>query len=167
MREMTKANLSAAFAGESQAHMKYLAFADIAERDGFPNVARLFRAASFAEQMHATAHLRALSGIGETVANLEAAIGGETFEVNEMYPAYSAVAKTQDEKGAIQSMERAFEAEKVHAQLYTRAKESAVAKKDFDLSAIFVCEVCGWTVEGAAPEKCPLCGAPGKRFRKF
>ena len=167
MKEMTKANLSAAFAGESQAHMKYLAFADIAERDGFLNVARLFRAASFAEQMHATAHLRALSGIGETVANLEAAIGGETFEVNEMYPAYSAVAKTQDEKGAIQSMERALEAEKVHAQLYTRAKESAAAKKDFDLSAIFVCEVCGWTVEGAAPDKCPLCGAPAKRFRKF
>ena len=167
MKEMTKANLSAAFAGESQAHMKYLAFADIAEREGFPNVARLFRAASFAEQMHATAHLRALSGTGATVANLEAAIGGETFEVNEMYPAYLAVAKAQEEKGAIQSMERAFEAEKVHAQLYTRAKESAAAKKDLDLSAVFVCEVCGWTVEGAAPDKCPICGAPGKRFRKF
>ncbi|MEW5720066.1 MAG: rubrerythrin family protein [Chloroflexota bacterium] len=167
MKEMTKANLSAAFAGESQAHMKYLAFADIAERDGFLNVARLFRAASFAEQMHATAHLRALGGTGNTVANLDAALGGETFEVDEMYPAYSAVAKTQDEKGAVQSMERALEAEKIHAQLYTRAKESAAAKKDFDLSAIFVCEVCGWTVEGAAPDKCPLCGAPAKRFRQF
>jgi rubrerythrin len=167
MKEMTKANLSAAFAGESQAHMKYLAFADIAEREGLANVARLFRAASFAEQMHATAHLRALSGTGDTVKNLEAAIGGETFEVNEMYPAYMAAAQAQDEKGANVSMQRAFEAEKVHAALYTRAKESAVAKKDFDLSAIFVCEVCGWTVESAAPEKCPLCGAPAKRFRKF
>ena len=167
MKEMTKANLSAAFAGESQAHMKYLAFADIAEREGFANVARLFRAASFAEQMHATAHLRALSGTGPTVANLEAAIGGETFEVNEMYPAYLAVAKAQEEKGAIVSMERAFEAEKVHAQLYTRAKESTAAKKDLDLSAVFVCEVCGWTVEGTAPEKCPMCGAPATRFRKF
>lgn len=167
MKEMTKANLSAAFAGESQAHMKYLAFADIAEREGFANVARLFRAASFAEQMHATAHLRALSGTGPTVKNLEAALGGETFEVDEMYPAYLATAKEQEEKGATVSMQRALEAEKVHAQLYARAKESAEAKKDFDLSAIFVCEVCGWTVEGDAPDKCPLCGAPASRFRKF
>jgi rubrerythrin len=167
MKEMTKANLSAAFAGESQAHMKYLAFADIAEREGLANVARLFRAASFAEQMHATAHLRALSGTGNTVANLEAALGGETFEVNEMYPAYLATAKEQEEKGALVTMQRALEAEKVHAQLYTRAKDSAASKKDFDLSAIFVCEVCGWTVEGAAPDKCPLCNAPASRFRKF
>jgi len=167
MKEMTKANLSAAFAGESQAHMKYLAFADIAEREGFPNVARLFRAASFAEQMHATAHLRALSGTGSTVKNLEAAIGGETFEVDEMYPAYLATAKEQQEKGAIVSMERAFEAEKVHAELYTRAQVSTEAKKDLDLKAVHVCEVCGWTVEGEAPDKCPLCGTPAKRFRKF
>jgi len=167
MKEMTKANLQAAFAGESQAHMKYLVFANLAEREGFPNVARLFRAASFAEEKHASAHLRALSGSGATVANLEAAIGGETFEVNEMYPAYLATAREQQEKGAIVSMERAFEAEKVHAQLYARAKESAEAKKDFDLSAIFVCEVCGWTVEGAPPDKCPLCGTPKERFRKF
>jgi rubrerythrin len=167
MKEMTKANLQAAFAGESQAHMKYLVFANLAEREGFPNVARLFRAVSFAEEKHASAHLRALSGTGATAANLEAAIGGETFEVNEMYPAYLATAQAQEEKGAIVSMQRAFEAEKVHAQLYTRAKESAEAKKDFDLSAIFVCEVCGWTVEGAAPDKCPICGTPKERFRKF
>jgi rubrerythrin len=167
MKEMTKANLAAAFAGESQAHVKYSAFADIADREGLPNVARLFRAASFAEQMHATAHLRALSGTGPTVNNLEAAIGGETFEVNEMYPAYMAAAKEQQEKAAVVSMERAVAAEKVHADLYTRAKASAQSKKDFDLSAIFVCEVCGWTVEGAAPDKCPLCGSPKERFRKF
>ena len=165
MKEMTKANLSAAFAGESQAHMKYLVFADLAEREGLPNVARLFRAASFAEQMHATAHLRALGGTSNTVNNLEAAIGGETFEVNEMYPAYMATAKEQQEKQAETSMLRAFEAEKVHAQLYTRAKASAETKKDFDLSAIFVCEVCGWTVEGTAPEKCPMCNST--KFRKF
>jgi rubrerythrin len=167
MKEMTKGNLQAAFAGESQAHMKYLVFADLAEREGFPNVARLFRAASFSEQMHATAHLRALSGSGPTVQNLEAAIGGETFEVNEMYPAYLATAQAQEEKGAIVSMQRALEAEKIHAQLYTRAKESAEAKKDLDLSAVFVCEVCGYTIEGTAPDKCPICGAPAKRFRKF
>ncbi len=167
MKEMTKANVQGAFAGESQAHMKYLAFADVAEKEGFPNVARLFRAVSFAEQAHATAHLRALDGVADTVQNLGAAIGGETFEVDEMYPAYIAVAKLQSETRAQVGMERAMDAEKVHAQLYARAKTSAAGKKDFDLSAIFVCEVCGWTVEGAAPDKCPLCGAPAARFRKF
>ena len=165
MKETTKANTQAAFAGESQARMKYTAFADIAEREGFPNIARLFRAVSFAEEKHATAHLRALGGTGATVANLASAIGGETFEVDEMYPAYIAVAKLQEEKQALTGMERAFEAEKVHAQIYARAKTSAEAKKDFDLSAIYVCEVCGWTVEGTAPEKCPLCNST--KFRKF
>ncbi len=167
MKEMTKANTAAAFAGESQAHMKYLAFAGVAEREGFANIARLFRAISFAEQAHATAHLRALEGVGDTVNNLGAAMGGENFEVDEMYPAYIAAAKLQEEKRALTGMERAMEAEKVHAQMYARAKESAQAKKDFDLSAIYVCEVCGWTVEGVAPDKCPLCGAPKERFIKF
>ena len=167
MKEMTKANTAAAFAGESQAHMKYLAFAGVAEREGFANIARLFRAISFAEQAHATAHLRALEGVGDTVNNLGAAMGGENFEVDEMYPAYIAAAKLQEEKRALTGMERAMEAEKVHAQMYARAKESAQAKKDFDLSAIYVCEVCGWTVEGVAPDKCSLCGAPKERFIKF
>ncbi len=167
MKEMTKANLQAAFAGESQAHMRYLIFADLAEREGFANIARLFRAASFAEEKHATSHLRALGGTGGIVQNLTTALGGETFEVDEMYPAYMAVAKLQEEKQALTSMERAFEAEKIHAKLYAQAKASAEAKKDIDLTAIFVCEVCGFTTEGAAPEKCPICGAPQARFRKF
>ena len=167
MKEMTKANLSAAFAGESKAHMKYMVFADLAEREGLANIARLFRAASFSEQMHATAHLRALGGTGATAKNLEGALGGENFEIAEMYPAYLATAKEQEEKAALTTMQRALEAEKVHSQLYARAKESAEAKKDLDLSAIFVCEVCGFTVEGAAPDKCPLCGTPASRFRKF
>lgn len=167
MKEMTKSNLSAAFAGESQAHMKYLVFAQVAEREGLVNVARLFRAASFAEQMHAAAHLRALGNVGNTVENLEAAIKGETFEVDEMYPAYMAAAQAQAEQGAKASMERALAAEKIHAQLYTRAKEAVVAKQDVTLPAIHVCEVCGWTVEGDAPDRCPLCGAPASRFRKF
>ena len=95
MRDMTREDLSGAFAGESQAHMKYKAFADVAEREKLPNVARLFRAASYAEQMHATNHLRALGGIGKTSDNLAAAFAGETFEINEMYPAYMAVAELQ------------------------------------------------------------------------
>ncbi len=165
MKEMTNANLSAAFAGESQAHIKYLAFADQAEREGFPNVARLFRAASYAEQMHAVAHLRTLGGISDTVKNLEAAFGGETFEIDEMYPAYMAVAVAQQEKAAQVSIDRALQAEKVHAKLYAAAKDCASEKKDFNVGAIYVCETCGFTIEGAAPEKCPVCN--GIRFRKF
>lgn len=167
MKEMTKANLQAAFAGESQAHMRYLVFADLAEREGLSNIARLFRAASFSEQMHATAHLRALGDANATAKNLEVALGGENFEIEEMYPAYMAVANLQEEKGAAASMDRAFQAEMVHSKLYARAKQSAEAKKDIDLTSIFVCEVCGYTVEGAAPDKCPVCGASHARFRKF
>ena len=165
MKEMTKANLAAAFAGESQAHMKYMAFADHAEREGMPNIARLFRAASYSEQMHATAHLRTLGGIGATAQNLEAAFSGETFEIDEMYPAYMAVANTQGEKAAMVSMDRALQAEKVHAKLYAGAKPCADEKKDFNLGAIFVCETCGFTIEGVAPANCPVCGST--KFRKF
>jgi rubrerythrin len=167
MKEKTNANLSAAFAGESQAHLKYMVFADLAEREGYANIARLFRAASFSEQMHASAHLRALGGANATVANLAGALDGENYEIAEMYPTFIAAAKEDDEKAAQKSMERALEAEKVHSKLYANAKTSAEAKKDINLSAIFVCEVCGFTVENAAPEKCPVCGAPANRFRKF
>ena len=165
MKTMTMKNLQDAFAGESQAHMKYMIFADQAEREGLPNIARLFRAASYSEQMHATAHLRALGGVNATPKNLEVAQGGEDFEVAEMYPAYMAVAKEQDEKAALASMDRALQAEKVHSKLYGRARETAGAKKDLDLATIFVCETCGFTIEGAAPDKCPVCGST--RFRKF
>ena len=166
MKEMTKANVAAAFAGESQAHMRYIIFANLAEREGFANIARLFRAVSYAEEKHATAHLRALGVPGLTVKNLETAIGGETFEVDEMYPAYMAVAKLQEEKQALTGMERAFAAEKIHAEIYARAKTSAEAKKDLDLGSIFICENCGWTVEAAEPPaECPICG--WTKFRKF
>ena len=167
MKDMTKANLEAAFAGESQAHMKYLVFAQLAEREGLNNVARLFRAASFSEQIHATNHLRAVGGTGKTVENLKGALGGETFEIDEMYPAYMAVADEQGEARAKRSMHNAFEAEKVHASLYTRAGEAAGAGQDVELAEMFVCDVCGWTVEGEAPEKCPLCGANHSHFAKF
>lgn len=165
MKTMTTKNLQDAFAGESQAHMKYMIFADQAEREGLANTARLFRAASYSEQMHATAHLRALGGVNASPQNLEAALGGENFEIDEMYPTYTAVANLQGEKAAVASMDRAFQAEKVHSKLYARAKESADGKKDLDLATIFVCETCGFTIEGAAPDKCPVCN--GTRFRKF
>lgn len=167
MRKMTKANLEAAFAGESQAHMRYLIFAGEAEREGFPQVARLFRAIAFAEQVHATNHLRTLGGVGESPANLQVAIDGETFEVDEMYPAYKAVAELQDEKGAVRSTHYALEAEKVHAGMYQKARQSVLAGKDVEIGDIYICEVCGWTVEGEAPDRCPICGATRDKFRKF
>jgi rubrerythrin len=167
MHKMTEGNLGAAFAGESQAHMKYLAFAARAERDGFPEVARLFRAVSYAEQVHATGHLRVLSGIDQTLANLAAAIGGETFEVDEMYPAYKAVAEVQEEKDALRSASWAMEAEKVHAGLYEKARQAVVAGGDVKLGEVWICSTCGWTVEGDAPDRCPLCGAKAEKFVKF
>lgn len=167
MRKMTEENLKAAFAGESQAHMKYLAFAARAERDGLPNVARLFRAASFAEQIHATSHLRELKGIGSTGDNLAAAIAGETFEFADMYPAYDAVAKLEGEAGASRSIRFAMEAERVHAELYTRAKEAVALGRDTEMGPVVVCGACGYTVEGEAPDQCPLCGAKKERFQAF
>jgi rubrerythrin len=167
MKAMTQANLQAAFAGESQAHMKYLAFAEIAEREKLPNVARIFRAASFAEQAHATNHLRALGGLGKTAANLDAAYGGESFEISEMYPAYIEVAKTQEEKRALGSMEDAMAAEKVHAALYAKAKEAVAGGKDVEVGVVWVCSVCGFTGEGEPPEKCPVCGAVHTKLMKF
>ncbi len=167
MKDMTRANLQAALAGESQAHLRYLVYADLAEREGLANVARLFRAASLSEQIHATNHLKALGGVGKTLDNVGTACGGETFEIAEMYPAYVAVAELQGEKRAQRSMSDAFEAEKVHAALYGKAQDAAAAGKDVDLPELYVCPVCGYTMEGEAPEKCPLCGTVHTRFQKF
>ena len=167
MEKMTEDNLQAAFAGESQAHVKYLNFADKAGKEGFPNVARLFQAASFAEQMHASSHLRALEGIQGTAANLGAALGGETFEIEQMYPAYKTVAEAQGEKRALRSMDWALAAEKVHAKLYAEARQSVEAGKDVAAQDIWVCTSCGFTMEGVPPDKCPVCGASKEKFRKF
>jgi rubrerythrin len=167
MKKMTEENLKDAFAGESQAHMKYMAFADAAEKEKFANVARLFRANSFAEKIHATNYLRTLSGIKKTAENLQAAIDGETFEVTEMYPAYIKVAEDQGEKTAVLWFNAAMIAEKVHAGLYKRAKEAADKGKDLDYFPVQVCGVCGFTTEGEAPDKCPVCGAPKEKFVKF
>jgi len=167
MEAMTRENLEAAFAGESQAHVKYLNFAERAEKEGLPNVARLFQAASFAEQVHASNHLKALEGIQGTAANLSSAIGGETFEVDQMYPAYMAAAEKQGEQKALRSMRWAVEAEKVHAKLYGDARQAVESGKDMAAVDIWVCTACGFTMEGVPPDKCPVCGAPQSRFRKF
>ncbi len=167
MKKMTEENLAAAFAGESQAHMKYLNFAQQAEKEGCANIARLFQAASFSEQIHASNHLRALEGIQATPANLGAALGGENFEVDEMYPAYKVVADAQEEKKALRSMSWAMEAEKVHARLYAEAKKVAEANQDIPAVDIWVCTACGFTMEGTAPDVCPICGAKREKFKKF
>jgi len=167
MRAMTQANLEAAFAGESQAHMKYVIFADKAEREGFPEVARLFRAISYAERVHATNHLRMLGGISDTASNLETAFSGENYENTEMYPAFNAVANLQEEKGAIRTIHYALEAEKIHEVMYRMAQSSVEAGKDMESAPVYICPVCGHTVIGEAPDKCPVCGALKTKYDEF
>lgn len=167
MKKITKKNLKDAFAGESQAHMKYLAFSDKAEKENYVNIARLFKANAFAEVIHAQNHLKRLSGIGSTAENIDEAIEGETFEVEEMYPVYIETARFQGEKGAEISSSWALEAEKVHAGLYKKAKKSLENGNDLDAAPIYVCSQCGFTMEGDAPDKCPVCGAPKQKFKKF
>ena len=167
MRRMTGQNLETAFAGESMAHMRYLIFAERAEREKKPNIARLFRAISFAEQAHATNHHRELGMVKSTAENLAQAIEGEEFEVEEMYPAYLEVAKLQEERGAQRSFNYALQAEEIHARMYRSAKEKADAGDDIQLGTMQICSVCGHTLEGEAPDRCPVCGAKKEQYRAF
>jgi len=167
MKEMTKENLKAAFAGESQAHIKYLAYSAQAAKDGKPNIARLFHAIAYAEQVHAMNHLKELGGIGDTVSNLQAAIDGESFEVDEMYAAYLEIAELQDERGAKRSMRYAVEAEKIHVDMYGDAKTAAEAGEDMEIGEVYICPVCGFTHIGEPPDRCPVCKAKKDRFKAF
>lgn len=167
MGPKTNENLKAAFAGESQAHMRYLVFAGQAEKDGLRNIARLFTAIAFAERVHAANHHEALCRGDRTVRNLDAAIEGEKHEVKEMYPGFLAAAEQEGEKRASASFRFALEAEKTHAALYSRAKVEAASGKDLRIGEIHICSLCGHTVDGAAPDKCPVCGANGDKYRQF
>ena len=167
MKKMTEKFLNEAFAGESMAHMKYQIFSEIAEKEGFSNIARLFKAISYAEQVHATNHFRNLGNIGKTSENLQSGIDGETFEVEEMYPVYNNTAKLQGEKGAEISTHYALEAEKIHSELYKMAKDLAEKNKDIEKVDIYICPVCGFTHIGEPPDKCPVCGALKDKFKKF
>ena len=160
----TAENLQDAFAGESQANRKYLAFAKKAEADGYPQVAKLFRAAAEAETVHAHAHLRVMGGVKDTVNNLQEAVDGEGFEFKEMYPKYVAEAEAEDNKPATFSFKNALAVEERHHGLYTEALHSVKSGADLPESQIFVCGMCGNTVYGKAPEKCPICGAPRAQF---
>ncbi|MFX1274770.1 MAG: rubrerythrin family protein [Promethearchaeota archaeon] len=163
----TEDNLKEAFAGESQANRKYLAFAEQAEKDSLPQIAKLFRAAAAAETVHAHNHLRVLGGIKSTVENLKAAIGGEHYEFTSMYPQFIEDAKSQGNKQAERSFNLANQVEKIHHGLYEKALEAAESGKDLKAQKISICSVCGYTHEGEPPEKCPVCGAPKDKFKKI
>jgi rubrerythrin len=161
----TEANLKEAFAGESQANRKYLAYAVKADQEGFPQVARLFRAAAEAETVHAHNHLRALKAIGGTKENLKDAVNGETHEFKNMYPGMVAAAKTEGNKDAERSFSYANEVEKIHAQLYQKLLDGlGGAQENYPY---YVCPVCGYTAERGAPDTCPVCGTKGSMFKKI
>jgi rubrerythrin len=163
MSQTTK-NLQEAFAGESQANRKYLAFAKKADQEGYPQVAKLFRAAAEAETVHAHAHLRVLKGIKSTAENLKEAIAGETHEFKSMYPEMIDAAKSEGEKAADRSFSYANEVEKIHAGLYQKALDNIDSPEPVD--SYYVCNVCGYTCENEPPETCPVCNANIKAFFK-
>ena len=161
----TNENLEVAFAGESQANRKYLFFAEKAENEGHKQIARLFRAAADAETVHARNHLRVMQGIKSTRDNLLTAIDGENHEFVEMYPAFIKQAESEGEEKAKDSFDLANKVEQIHHGLYKSALEMLDKAQVMDGKPFSVCQYCGNTVEGEAPEKCPVCGVPKKMFK--
>ncbi len=159
----TQDNLKEAFAGESQANQKYRAFAKKAEQEGFPNIARLFRATAEAERIHAEGQLKAMDGIGSTTENLQAAIDGETYEYTTMYPPMLKQAEVEAHK-AKRIFGYAVQAEEVHARLYTLALEAAKRGEDLTETKFYLCPICGHIEFGNPPESCPICGAKAAKF---
>jgi rubrerythrin len=159
----TEQDLQDAFAGESQANRRYLAFAKKADAEGYKQVARLFRAAAEAETVHALNHLREFGGIKNTKENLEVAIGGETYEFQSMYPKMIEDAETEGKKAALISFRYANEVEKIHSELYKQALANLGNNPEVDY---YVCQVCGNTVEGEPPDRCPICKSLKKMFKK-
>lgn len=159
-------NLKAAFAGESMANRRYLAFAKRADEEGLIEIAKLFRAAAEAETVHAHNHLRIAGEIGMTISNLGEAISGETFEFTEMYPKYIEIAKRERNKQAEWSFNVANKVEEIHAGLFKKALKALENNEDIPSIDYYVCKVCGNTVENTAPDKCPICGAPRAQFLK-
>ena len=162
----TQENLAVAFAGESQANRKYLAFARQAEKEGYPQVAKLFRAAAEAETLHALAHFQNMGGVGSTVENLKAAVSGETYEFTEMYPPMVKTAE-QEAHRARHMLGYAAKAEKVHAGLFKQALDALQSGADLSTMDVYLCPVCGDVEFGVVPEKCPICGAPGAKYQKI
>lgn len=179
--DMTADFLRSAYGGESMAHMRYLIWGDIADKENMPNIGRLFRAIAYAEWAHADNHFKALKervgaysvtagaafGAGKTADNLEGAIGGELHEVEQMYPVYLEAARFQNEKDAEKAFHYALEAEKIHAELFKKAQEAAKQGKDMELGPVYICPVCGHTVTDNAPDVCPICGVKKEMFKAF
>ncbi|TQI68277.1 rubrerythrin family protein [Clostridium sp. KNHs216] len=178
---MTFDFLHSAYGGESMAHMRYLIWAEVARKEGFPNIGKLFEAIAYAERVHAGNHFReiggstadatvtagAVFGTGKTVENLQGAINGELHEVKQMYPVYLNAAEFQKESGAQRSFHFALEAEKIHAALFQKAQNAAKEGKDVELKSVYVCPVCGHTILDGAPDSCPICGAKKELYVKF
>ena len=162
----TQENLQAAFAGESQANRRYLFFADKAEKEGYPQIARLFRAAAEAETVHAYNHFAAMDGVGSTKDNLLAAVMGEHYEFTRMYPPFIARAEEEESKKAQLSFEYANEVEQIHHGFFQEALKALEAGQQLKNETYFVCQVCGNTIGSEAPEKCPICGAPRSMFKR-
>ena len=178
---MTAEFLRSAYGGESMAHMRYLSWADRADKESLPMIARLFRAVAYAEQVHANNHFNVLGGdvadtavtagavfgIKDTAENLMGGIMGEDHEIDQMYPVYLKVAEFQEEKGAVRTFKWALEAEKIHAELFHRGHEAARSGKDVDYDSFFICTVCGHTAPEKAPDFCPVCGARKEAYKEF
>jgi rubrerythrin len=162
----TDENLKAAFAGESQANRLYLAFAQKAEEEGYTQAAKLFKAAAEAETIHALNHVRITGQVKSTLDNLGTAVSGETFEFKKMYPEYISTAKQEGNKQASWSFDVASKVEQVHARLYQKAIDGLKSKKQLEKVDYYVCGVCGNTVEGTPPDRCPICGSPKEKFFK-
>ncbi len=163
----TDENLMAAFAGESQANRKYLAFAKKADKDGYPQVAKLFRAAAHAETVHAFSHLKVAGGIKSTSENLKQAITGEHYEFTSMYPAFLKDANEEGSKQATRTFDLANQVERIHHELYEKALKAVTNDEDLETTKIFVCEICGFTIEGKIPDTCPICGAKHEFFTEI
>ncbi len=178
---MTGDFLRSAYGGESMAHMRYLIWGDHAAKQGMPNIARLFRGISYAEQVHATNHFMelceqqggatvtagAVFGVGSLVENLQGAIDGEIHEIEQMYPVYLQTAQFQQENGAERSFRYALEAEKIHARMFKAAQDNARLGKDMELGNMHVCSICGYTGAGVMPDICPTCGVKKELFKLF
>ena len=161
----TRENVQDAFAGESQANRKYLFFADRAEEEGHRQIARLFRAAADAETVHARNHFRVMEGVGSTKDNLLAAVSGENHEFTEMYPGFIKQAEAEGETKARNSFDMANQVEQIHHGLFQNALGMLEQGQAMEDRPFYVCQVCGNTVEGEAPERCPVCGAPKRMFK--
>jgi len=163
----TNENLMAAFAGESQANRKYLAFARKAEKEGFKNVSRIFQAIAEAETFHALKHLEIAGKVGGTLENLKAASEGEHYEFSEMYPEFIEAAKNDGNDKALQSFEYANAAERVHGGIFNDLKEHVSKGSDAEDKDVFLCPVCGWVGFDPAPDKCPICNTSKKAFKQY